>query len=210
MKLLVLSPSSGDAISEPFIVTKLFELGLETFHLRKPRYSTREMTEYLDKIPARFHNRIVIHSHHMLALKYNLKGIHLTRTHLQKKIRLWINLRLIRLKRPHITISTSFRKLASLYEEDNIYSYVFLSPIFDSISGKFQAGFNEHSLRAAIKKTPFQIIARGGVDSLKITKVTDVGFAGLVLGSSLWKLPDPVQEFVLFLDELKRLEIKPE
>ncbi len=208
MKLLVLSPSSGDSISEPPIVTKLFELGLETFHLRKPRYTTKEMTDYIEQIPPRFHDRIVIHSHHLLALKFNLKGVHLTRTHLQRKVRLWINLRIIRLKRGNITVSTSFRKLASLYEEENVYSYVFLSPIFDTISGKFQAGFNEHSLRAAIKKTPFKIIARGGVDSLKIAKVIDVGFSGFVMSSALWKSQDPVNEFILLLDELKRQNIQ--
>jgi thiamine-phosphate pyrophosphorylase len=208
MKLLVLTPSTGDPTLETMIATRLFELGLETFHLRKPRYSTREMTDYLDKIPVRFHNRIVIHSHHTLAFKYNLKGIHLTRTHLKRTFRLWLNLRLLRLKRPNLSVSTSFRKLASLYEEENIYSYVFLSPIFDSISGKFQAGFNEHSLKAAINKTHFSIIARGGIDLTKVERVKEVGFAGLILNSSLWNAPDPIQSFIDVLDKLKNLEIE--
>ncbi|HEV7232173.1 MAG TPA: thiamine phosphate synthase [Bacteroidia bacterium] len=210
MKLLVLSPSSGDSTGEPAIATKLFEHGLETYHLRKPRFSTKEMSEYLDKIPSQFHKRIVIHSHHKLALRYNLKGIHLTRTHLHRKFKLWINLKIIRLKRRDIIITTSFRKLASLYEEENIYSYVFLSPVFDSISGSFQAGYNEHSLKAAIQKTPFTIIARGGVTAQKIQKVRDVGFAGLILNTTLWKADDPVKEFSNILDEFKRLEIVPE
>jgi thiamine-phosphate pyrophosphorylase len=210
MKLLVLSPSSGDSTGEPAIATRLFEQGLETFHLRKPRFSTREMSEYLDKIPAQFHNRIVIHSHHTLALKYNLKGIHLTRTHLHRKFRLWINLKVIKFKRGDILITTSFRKLASLYEEQNIYSYVFLSPVFDSLSGNFQAGYNEHSLKAAIGKTPFTIIARGGVNVTKVEKVKEVGFAGLILNSIIWKASDPVLEFSRILDEFKRLGIPAE
>jgi thiamine-phosphate pyrophosphorylase len=207
MKIIVLSPSTGDPTTEPALVVKLFELGLETFHLRKPRYSTNEMKEYLNKIPSQFHNRIVIHSHHRLCLHYSLKGIHLTRTHMKRKFRLWINLRLINMKRSRITISTSFRKLASLYEEENKYDYVFLSPIFDSISGKFQAGFNVHSLKAAISKTPFTIIARGGVDIQKMNKIQEVGFFGLTLNSSLWNSPDPITEFIRVLDELKRLNI---
>jgi thiamine-phosphate pyrophosphorylase len=210
MKLLVLSPSSGDVNVEPQIVTRLFEQGLETFHLRKPRYSTKEMTEYIEKIPVQFHSRIVIHSHHTLALKFNLKGIHLTRTHIRRKYRLWFNLKLIHVLRPKVTISTSFRKLASLYEEENTYSYVFLSPVFDTISGNFQAGYNEYSLKSAIQKTPFTIIARGGVDELKIDKVREVGFAGLILNSSLWKASDPVQFFTKVLDEFRRLEITVE
>jgi thiamine-phosphate pyrophosphorylase len=207
MKLLVLTPSTGDVVLETIIATKLFENGLETFHLRKPRFSTREMTEYLDKIPVQFHTRIVIHSHHALAMQYKLKGIHLTRTHLRRKVRLWINLKMIRFKQPNITISTSFRKLASLYEEENNYDYVFLSPIFDSISGKFQAGFNEHSLKAAIHKTSFKIIARGGVDASKLESIQEIGFSGLILNSALWTSPDPVQAFVDVLDTFKRLEL---
>ncbi|MFI5151082.1 MAG: thiamine phosphate synthase [Bacteroidia bacterium] len=210
MKIIVLSPSTGDPLVETTLLVKLFELGLETFHLRKPRFSTNEMKAYLDLVPPQFHNRIVIHSHHRLCLHYGLKGIHLTRTHMKRKFRLWLNLRLIHMKRSRITISTSFRKLASLYEEENKYDYVFLSPIFDSISGKFQAGFNVHSLKAAIQKTPFTIIARGGVDLDKIPKIQEVGFYGLTLNSSLWNSPDPPAEFIKILDELKRLDISLE
>jgi thiamine-phosphate pyrophosphorylase len=211
MKLFVLTPSkTSDVNQEALIASKLFELGLETFHVRKPRYSTKELSNYLEKIPARFHNRVVIHSHHNLALKYNLKGIHLTHTHLKKKIRLWINLKLIRFKKPNITVSTSFRKLASLYEEENAYHYVFLSPIYDSISGKFQAGFNEHSLKAAINKTPFKIIARGGVDGSKIENIVDIGFDGLILNSSLWSSKDPVQFYIDILNKFKELNLQAE
>lgn len=207
MKLIVLSPSTGEPEKEAVIITQLFEHGLDTFHLRKPRYSTRELREYIESIPARFHNRIVIHSHHLLALKYNLKGIHITRTHFKRKYRLWFNLRLLKMKRPDITISTSYRKLASLYEEKNIFDYVFLAPIFDSISGKFQAGYSEHSLRAAIQKTPFKIIARGGIDFSKVQKVSEVGFAGLTLNSSLWKSDKPLEEFTRVLDEFRKLNL---
>jgi thiamine-phosphate pyrophosphorylase len=207
MKLIVLSTSSGEPEKEIAILTQLFEHGLDTFHLRKPRYSTRELKAYIERIPARFHHRIVIHSHHLLALKFNLKGIHITRTHYKHKYKLWFNLKLLKLKKPDITLSTSYRKLASLYEEKNVFDYVFLAPIFDSISGKFQAGYSEHSLRAAIQKTPFSIIARGGIDSTKIEKVADVGFAGLTINSSLWKAVDPLEEFTRVLEEFRRLKL---
>ena len=54
-------------------------------------FSTKELEGFIKEIPAHFHNHLVIHSHHKLALKYNLKGFHFTSTHLGQKFKLWWN-----------------------------------------------------------------------------------------------------------------------
>lgn len=84
MKLFVIT-SSKEVPDETSLITKMFECGLTNLHLRKPKFSTNQMSDYIKEIPEHFHKYIVIHSHHQLALKYNLKGIHLTSTHLSKK-----------------------------------------------------------------------------------------------------------------------------
>jgi thiamine-phosphate pyrophosphorylase len=207
MKIIVIS-SSDKKENEPQLVTKLFELGVDTFHLRKPKFTTRELASWIEAIPAHFHNRIVIHSHHKLAIKYELKGIHLTRIHKKRKFRQWFIMQRIRMKGKQIVVSTSFRKLANLYEEESSYSYVFLSPIFDSLSGKFQSGFNEFSLKAAIEKTPHKVIARGGMDLSKIEKVAEIGFYGMAFYSTVWKSADPVESMVSIFEKLRELGIK--
>ena len=85
MKLIVIT-SSRTIPDETTFVTKMFESGLMTLHLRKPRFSTNQLKEFLNEIPKHFHNRIVIHSHHKLALKYDLKGIHMTSTPFREKM----------------------------------------------------------------------------------------------------------------------------
>jgi thiamine monophosphate synthase len=116
---------------------------------------------------------------------------------------------MIQLKNPGIIITTSFNNIGQLFEKEQrySYSYVFLSPIFDSLNSKFQGGFTEHSLRSAIQKTPFQVIARGGVDVNAIEKANAIGFGGLAFYSSIWKKPDPLAEFNKMVERFQELKI---
>lgn len=208
MKLIVIS-SSNTIEDEVKIVTRLFEAGLETFHIRKHKLSTRKMKDFINAFPKHFHNRIVIHSHHKLAAKFNLKGIHLTKTHKKRKWRTWFILKLIKFKNPDIILTTSYSTIGQILEknQDYNYSYTFLSPIFDNFNSKFQGGFTEHSLKSALQKTSLQIIARGGVDINSIEKAYKIGFAGLAFYSSIWRKENPVNEFNLIVEKFQELKI---
>jgi len=206
MKLIVIS-SSKSFEKESQILTTLFEKGLQTLHLRKPRYSTPKLKRFLNNIPSKFHNRIIIHSHHNLALNFNLKGIHLTKKHKRQRFKTWFMLRILYKKKPDLLISTSYSKLADIAEAEKPYSYVFLSPIFDSETSKYQAGFTEHSLKSILNKSSYTVVARGGVDVCHIAKVNELGFSGLSINSSIWDKDDPVAFFNLFTAEFERLSI---
>jgi thiamine-phosphate pyrophosphorylase len=208
MKLIVMS-SSKTIENEAQIITKLFEAGLQTFHLRKQKLSTKAMKELLNKIPSHFRDRIIIHSHHNLALKFNLKGIHLTQSHLtKKKIKTWVITKILKLKNPKVVITASFNNVGQLYDNNHYYNYtyVFLSPIFDSLSSKFQGGFTERNLKVAIEKTSYNVIARGGVAINSIEKASAIGFKGLVFYSYLWQTKDPVAQFELVLKKFQDLQ----
>jgi thiamine-phosphate pyrophosphorylase len=208
MKLIVIS-NSGIMENEAIIVTKLFEAGLETFHLRKHKVSTKKTKDLISAIPAHFHNRIVVHTHHNLARHFRLKGIHLTKTHKKRKFRTWLILKLIKLKNPNILISTSYDTIGKLFEQHDPYNYnyVFLSPIFESITSKFQGGYTHHSLRSALTKTSYKVIARGGVDIHAIEKAHEIGFEGLAFYNSIWKRKDPVAEFNSIVEKFQELKI---
>jgi thiamine-phosphate pyrophosphorylase len=208
MKLIVIS-SSGIIENETNIVTKLFEAGLETFHIRKHKLSTKQIKEFINQIPKHFHNRIIIHSHHKLARKFNLKGIHLTKSHKKNKTRTWFTIKILKLRNPGIIITTSYSSIGQLLEKSNTYNYdyVFLSPIFDSLSSKFQGGFTAHSLRSAIEKTDLKVIARGGIDITAIEKANALGFYGLAFYSSIWKKKNPLEEFNKIVEKFQELKI---
>ncbi len=208
MKLIVIS-SSKTLDNEAEIVTKLFESGLETFHLRKHKFSTNMMRNYIKKIPEAYHNRIIIHSHHGLARKFKLRGVHLTKSHLKDSVKTWATLKILRFFNPDIEITTSYNNIGQLLEKNHSYdySYVFLSPVFDSLSSKFQSGFTEHSLASAMRKTTYKVVARGGVDMDAIAKGDKIGFHGMAFYSALWKKKDPTAEFNKVIEKFKELNI---
>ena len=208
MKLLIIS-NSNEIENETEIITKLFEAGLETFHLRRHTLSTKRMREFILAIPPHFHNRIIIHSHHKLAGKFKLKGIHLTKSHKKKKWTTWFWLKVVRLKNPSIIITTSYSTIGQILtnKQDYDYAYAFLSPIFDNFNSKFQGGFTEHSLKSALQKTQLGIVARGGIDINTIEKAQELGFAGVAFYSSMWKQTDPVKEFNHIVEKFQELKI---
>ncbi|MEO6904607.1 MAG: thiamine phosphate synthase [Bacteroidia bacterium] len=211
MKLIVIS-SSKIIEYETQIIIKLFEAGLNTFHLRKHNTSTRKTKELIKAIPEKYHNRIVIHTHHSLALRFNLKGIHLTQLHKKRKFKTWLIIKLIKLNDPNATISTSFANIGKLFELSPAYKYdyVFLSPIFDSLTSKFQSGFTEKSLAVALAKTNLNVIARGGIDVGIIKKSNTIGFKGLAFYSTIWNKENPIEEFNAIIKKFNSLKLEIE
>lgn len=208
MKLIVIT-SNNSIENETQTVTDLFEAGLETLHLRKHKLSTRKMKEFIAAIPKQYHNRIIIHSHHKLARKFALKGVHLTKSHIKKKWTTWFTLKLIRLKNPGIIITTSQSTIGQILStnQNYAYEYTFLSPIFDNFNSRFQGGFTEHSLKSALQKTNLPIIARGGIDVTIIEKANELGFSGLAFYSAIWKKKNPLEEFNKVVEKFQELKI---
>jgi thiamine-phosphate pyrophosphorylase len=210
MKLLVISPTKT-VDNEIKIVQSLFENGLSTFHLRKPKLSTKELQSYIEQIPEYFHNRIIIHSHHNLARKFNLKGIHLTKQHLKNKWRLWLNLNLGGLRNRNLIITQSCNTLASLYEPNEYQlNYVLLRPVFDPLTNNLQSGFHPAGIAAAIEKVPYKIIVGGGINLQTIKTCITLKVDGVLLGSSIWKHDKPVEQFVAITNYLHKEKINLE
>ena len=194
MKTIVLS-AQKPVDNEIDIVVRLFELGLTSFHLRKPHYSKQKMRGYLNKIPSVYHNRIIIHSHHRLAKKYNLKGIHLNSKDRKSSFN-WFNIKSLKRKKPFLRVSTSFTTISELNKYNDLYDYVFLSPIFDSTSKKkYQSGFQEYSLTSATHRSNYNVVALGGVDVENIKNAFNMGFWGCAFLSTIWKSDNPIEKF---------------
>ncbi len=196
MRLIVISDSRYFA-GEEDLVHAMFEAGLETFHVRKPKMSTEAMRTYLGKINSKYYSRIVIHSHHELAYKFHLKGIHLSDKHLKDHfLEAWLRMKYLKYKLPDLQISTSFHDLGTLLKSTKKYNYVFLSPIFDSISKLgYRNRFNMETLLTAIKKSKYELIALGGVDEQHIQQIKDMGFSGCAVLGAVWMSDNPVEKF---------------
>jgi len=196
MKLVVITQSQKSDIEIPAII-QMFEAGLDTLHVRKNRFSTKELEEYIKEIPAHFHNRIIIHSHHKLALKYNLKGFHFTSTHLKNKFKLWWNTKVIYLRKPHLIKSISFRRLSELYLEQKVKTdYCFIGTMFHNVSGELYSGFYPETVEAALTKSGKKIYARGGINEKSVELAYKLGFHGVALYGHLWKNTSPFNKYI--------------
>lgn len=208
MKIIAISPLLHKYPNETEIVIRMFEEGLPTYHLRKPFYKYPTMISYLKTIPTIYHNRIVIHSHHRLIKKFDLQGVHYTRIHLESNFRNWWNEKRLASSIKRKVQTASCKKLAELGElGDRHYSYVFLSPIFDTLTGGFQSGYYEHAIKTTLQRMATRVVAMGGIDITKIERVQDLGFYGMALNNCLWEKEDPVKEYKKIIDRSKELGI---
>jgi thiamine-phosphate pyrophosphorylase len=194
----LISPES-EVADEASAVTEIFAQGLETYHVRKPGYTPGEIRSYLASIPAEFHKRIVLHSHFELATEFNLKGVHLNEAN-KKLFSQFIR---------HKIISASFHSLEDFAKNSFPYEYVFLSPIFNSISKTgYSSNFDLAILSTELHKfssiTFPKIIALGGIDASNILSVKQSGFSGAALFGAVWQSENSVQAFLEIQTKLHR------
>jgi thiamine-phosphate pyrophosphorylase len=194
MQLLLISPPHSIQ-DEERLVSEMLALGLARFHLRKPEWDRTQMLNYVAGIPARFHSRLVLHSHHSLVSELGLGGVHLTAA-----IRIAGQTR--RPTRLGQTLSTSFHSLAEINQHRRRYDYVFLSPIFNSLSKQgYEAAFDLAEVAATLQQLQQraspgpQVIALGGIEGHRLSAVRRAGFAGAAVLGAVWQQADPVAAF---------------
>jgi len=186
-------------VNETSIVVKLFEEGLECFHLRKPTSSEEDIRRFLCEIPQKYHRRIAIHQQYHLASEFNLRGIHCTSKNKQEFER---NIHL------PVKKSISVHGFSEAYLVNDLYEYAFLSPIFDSIS---KPGYKQGYLHEAISqflnrehKTNF--VALGGITPNNMAECCAMGFKSVALLGYIWE-GDSIENFKSINKEAKRLAI---
>jgi thiamine-phosphate pyrophosphorylase len=207
MKLVVITDNKNSD-TEIYSIIQMFEAGLETLHLRKNRHSTKELEEFITQIPEHFHNRIIIHSHHRLALKYDLKGVHFTSTHFKQKFQLWVNTKLIYLRKPNLLKTTSFKRVADVYKGTKVKTdYCFLGTMFHNLTGELYSGFYKETVEAAIQKSGKRIYARGGINEKSVELAYKLGFHGIALYGYLWKSTNPSVKYLEFIRYCKEKNI---
>ncbi len=127
---LILFSSPDKFRSEIYIILKMFDKGLDVFHLKKPGFSKKQLKKYLDLIPEKYHKNIVIHSHYSLIYKYNLKGIHISKLINENNLLHKLNFSILKKIKPKLLYSCSCHNLDRLLNIKKQYDYVFLSPIY--------------------------------------------------------------------------------
>lgn len=169
MKLIAITPELPHEHEIEFI-SRILDAGFDYVHLRKPDYTLPQLREYISAIPAQHHNRLKLHSHFSLASEFNVAGLHLNQ-----------RCNIVPQGLPN-TLRLS-RSCHAASELNNLgkYEYVFLSPIFNSISKRgYSSRFSQGDLIEIFKQpdTHDKIVALGGIMPGHLVQLNNLGFAG--------------------------------
>ena len=186
---------------ESAIINALFQEGLQRLPLRKPSATAYQMEEYINQIDPAYRSRIVLHDHHDLVSKMHLGGVHLnSRNPLPPT---WLA------EAPHpITISRSCHSITEAREQLPHSDYIFLSPIFDSISKQgYHSAYTEAELHQAAEEGILtgKTYALGGISLTNLPTLHRLGFQGAAILGDLWSRPVPaiLPHFRAYLSAIK-------
>lgn len=158
-------------------INRMFEEGVDLIHLRKPGAQIDSCRRLIETIDEKWHGRIVTHDHFSLFKEYKLHGIHL-------------NSRNPIPPEGHTgSLSCSCHSLEEVVERKPDMDYLFLSPIFNSISKQgYESAFNDETLRKASTDGIIdnKVYALGGVTIGKLPQLEEYGFGGAALLGDAW------------------------
>jgi thiamine-phosphate pyrophosphorylase len=202
MQLMLLTPEKDHA-HEIQIVQQCLAFGLQCLHLRKPSYTREEYADYLQQIDTKYHNRIVLHRHFELLETFDIGGIHFNTAMRNDDV-------LAERFADYGKLSASFHTWEEIEENTMPYHYVFISPVFDSISKQgYKAtvdpdGINtlREKLITQNKHCP-QIVGLGGVSAENIKALSVNGFDGAAVLGSIWEAADPAVAFAKLARAMK-------
>lgn len=167
-------------LDEEKFINAFFNEGLEILHLRKPEATALQMHELISKIDEKFHSRIMIHSHYELFETFKIRGVHFTENS-KGQIRSY--------EKVQCKKSLAVHELSDLKDIDNSVNYVFLSPLFPSIS---KAGYSkqwsfDRLETELLSQRNFEVIALGGITLDNVAQVKGLGFDDFAILGSIWE-----------------------
>ena len=196
MRIIVISapdflPGEAEA------VTALLEAGAWRVHVRKPAAGSDSIARLLEHIPAALYSRISLHDHHELAARFGVGGVHLNS------------------RNPSVPdgfggmVSRSCHSIAELSQYSSVCDYMFLSPIFDSISKsgyasrfsleeirrRIVAGSDVATARMDVMSSDGncrsvdwgRVFALGGVCPDNVRLLEEAGFGGAAVLGYIWE-----------------------
>lgn len=174
-RLIGITPERGVSDEQKRIV-EFLNNGIDIFHIRKPNLTEEQLKYYLDEFPVEIRNRLTIHNYTFLASEFGLGGVH-------------YNIQNPFIKPIHKDLRKSYssHSISEMLETIKIFDYVFLSPIYNSIS---KEGYNSKFRIEELKELNLineKVIALGGVREENFEELKQIGFGGAALLGSLWK-----------------------
>ena len=178
MKIIAIT--SPEIVAEDsYIIGQLVDKGIDVIHLRKPDADIDACRRLLSELTSEQRAKIVIHDFPELYFEYSLKGIH-------------VNKNVATLPYGYSGFRTrSCHSFEEIARHKNDYDYLFLSPIFDSISKVgYKSGFSDEALATASAAGVIddKVVALGGVTLEKIAYLKKLNFGGAAMIGAIYSI----------------------
>lgn len=179
MKMILLTdpePLEG----EDELITAFFERGLSDLHLRKYEATEGQLLDFFRRIPPEYHSRIVLHHHHYLVRKFDLKGVHFN-SYIKD---------IGNFPKGDLLFSRALHDPAFLGDVEPSVDRVLLSPVYPPISktpeeGSLSRELLEQELKG--KDFPFETVALGGIVPERIGELQGLGFDAFGVLGAIWE-----------------------
>lgn len=182
-------------------INALFDAGLPLLHLRKPGGSEADVAKIVERVRPEFRARLTLHYLPNLAASLGLGGYHLSNGH------------------PPAPAGWGGRLSASCHSLEEVrrakgrgLDYVFLSPIFDSVSKSgYKSAFSAETLARAAAEgvVDSRVVALGGIRPSNLRRVEAMGFGGAAVLGSLWSSIDngqfAIDNYQLTMDNFREI-----
>lgn len=163
-------------------IEAILDEGIDNIQIRKPLTSDNDIRLLLDNINEEYHSKLILNGKFSLLDIYkNIGGIH---TNSRNNI-IPQNFRGIK--------GYSCHSLKEIESKKEIFDYMFLSPIYDSISKEgYKANFSFTELNNAAERGLIseKVYALGGITPDKIPQIEELGFGGVVFMGYIWNSKD--------------------
>lgn len=181
------------AITPPYIykdeakrIAEALKGRFDRVHIRKPESTREEMVRLLNEIPENLRCRISLHDHHELVKQFGIGGIHLNK------------------RNPNAPADWKGILSCSIHDPGQIksgsngaksFDYVFLSPVFPSIS---KPGYlPRYTFEELTEVANQQVVALGGVTYENMQQIKEAGFGGAAMLTEAWRHPLDMTAFSL-------------
>lgn len=178
-----------DSKSEVKTISELIREFQCRVHIRKKKCSLQVLIDFCCRLAESTDVRyLTLHGNAELVEKYSFGGYHdKTKVNFTEKV----------------LFSTSCHSMA---EADNaVCDYLFLSPIFDSISKQgYRSPYDMETLREWLneRKKGAKIVALGGIDAANAKKAYEMGFDGVALLGAIWNENNVIENYKNILKNL--------
>lgn len=180
MRILVITgsrPLPGEAQA----LRLLLDEGVDRIHLRRPGATEAELRRLIEALPPDCYPRLTLQDGQGLAAEYGIGGVHLNG----------------RCPEPPAGFGGLVSRSCHSLEEITAHTeedYLFLSPLFDSISKKdYPAAFTPETIRRAAAEgiVGERVVALGGIRPRLLPRLREWGFGGAALLGAVWEDASP-------------------